>query len=63
MKELDFYAVAQIFQVTDNTIGHALKKLLLPGVRTGGKTQFDDVREARDTLNRWMELNPPTVAK
>lgn len=58
--ELDVYAVCKMFPVDDSTgcINHARKKLLVPGTRTGGKSFRDDIREARDTLNRWLELNP-----
>ena len=35
---------------------HASKKLLLSGVRTGGKSLEQDVKEARDSLNRWLEM-------
>jgi hypothetical protein len=59
MKEVDVYAVHQLFDVNDpsGAIQHASKKLLLSGVRTGGKSKYDDIREARDTLNRWLEIN------
>lgn len=61
LKEVDVYAVHMLFQIDDpsGAVQHASKKLLLSGVRTGGKNQFDDIREARDTLNRWLELNTP----
>jgi hypothetical protein len=61
LKELDVYAVHMLFEIDDSSgaIQHASKKLLLSGVRTGGKSQYDDVREARDTLNRWLELQNP----
>jgi hypothetical protein len=57
--ELDVYGVCQMFPVADDTgcINHARKKLLVPGTRTGGKSFYDDIKEARDTLNRWLELN------
>ncbi|HVH90847.1 MAG TPA: hypothetical protein VM783_05595 [Candidatus Acidoferrum sp.] len=60
---LDVYAVCQMFPVQDDTgcINHARKKLLVPGVRTGGKSMYKDVKEARDTLNRWLELNIPST--
>lgn len=60
--ELDVYAVCQMFPVDDpsGAINHARKKLLVPGVRTGGKSLLDDVREARDTLTRWLELQGDT---
>lgn len=58
--ELDVYGVCAMFPITDpsGAINHARKKLLVPGTRTGGKSLRDDIREARDTLNRWLELNP-----
>jgi hypothetical protein len=57
--EADVYIVHDRFEITDHSgcIHHASKKLLLSGVRTGGKSKYDDVREARDTLNRWLEIN------
>lgn len=58
---VDVYAVHQLFVINDpsGAIQHASKKLLLSGVRTGGKSVYDDIREARDTLTRWLEINPP----
>lgn len=63
LKEVDVYAVHMLFEIDDpsGAIQHASKKLLLSGCRTGGKSAFDDVREARDTLNRWLELNSPPI--
>lgn len=59
MTEIDVYAVHYLFDIQDpsGAIHHASKKLLLSGVRTGGKSKFQDIKEARDTLNRWLELN------
>lgn len=59
MTEIDVYAVHYLFDIQDpsGAIQHASKKLLLSGVRTGGKSKFQDIKEARDTLNRWLELN------
>lgn len=55
---LDVYGVHKLFNVQDPSgcIQHASKKLLLSGVRTGGKSAYNDIKEARDTLNRWLEL-------
>lgn len=63
LTEVDVYAVHKLFNIQDpaGAIQHASKKLLLSGVRTGGKTAFKDISEARDTLNRWLELNPETL--
>lgn len=56
---IDVYGICKLFPVKDDSgcIHHALKKLLVPGVRTGGKSFYNDIQEARDTLNRWLELN------
>lgn len=61
LDEVDVYQVHHLFNVQDPSgcIHHASKKLLLSGVRTGGKSKFDDIREARDTLNRWLQINDP----
>ena len=56
LDEVDVYRVLNLFDVTDHALGHAVKKLLLCGVRTGGKTHIQEVVEARDTLNRWVEM-------
>ena len=56
LDEVDVYRVLNLFDVTDHALGHAVKKLLLCGVRTGGKTPIQEVVEARDTLNRWVEM-------
>ena len=56
LDEVDVYRVLNLFDVTDHALGHAVKKLLLCGVRTGGKTTIQEVVEARDTLNRWVEM-------
>lgn len=59
-EELDVYLLLEIFEVTDHAIGHAIKKLLLAGVRSGGKPASKDIEEARDTLNRWLEIRSLT---
>ena len=60
MTEVDVYAIHFLFDIKDpsGAIHHSSKKLLLSGERTGGKTKYEDIKEARDTLNRWLELNP-----
>lgn len=59
LDEIDVYQVHNLFNIQDpsGAIQHASKKLLLSGVRTGNKTQYKDIQEARDTLNRWLEMN------
>lgn len=58
-KTVDTYMINRLFPVNDDTgaILHARKKLLIPGSRTGGKSMYDDIKEARDTLTRWLEMN------
>ena len=61
LAEIDVYAVHHLFQIQDcsGALQHASKKLLLSGVRTGGKSAYKDIKEARDTLTRWLQLNEP----
>lgn len=52
---VDIYRVLSLFGVTDQAIGHAIKKLLCPGER-GSKTKREDIQEAIDSLERWKEM-------
>lgn len=54
-KYIDIYRVLSLFGVTDQGIGHAIKKLVVAGGR-GAKDFRKDVTEARDTLNRVLEM-------
>ena len=56
LESIDIYRVLELFGVTDPAIQHAIKKQVIPGARTGGKTLKDDITEARDTLNRRIEM-------
>lgn len=55
---IDVYRVHELWQVDDPSgcLQHADKKILLSGVRTGGKPKVKDIMEARDTLTRWLEM-------
>jgi len=53
---IDVYAVTHAFGVTAKTIAHAIKKLLAPGKRIGGKTEEQDIGEAIWSLQRWQEM-------
>lgn len=59
MNEIDVYAVHKLFNIQDpsGAIQHASKKLLLSGARTGNKSAYKDIEEARDTLTRWLQLH------
>ncbi len=52
---IDVYRVLELFGVTDQALGHAIKKLLVAGGR-GHKDIEKDVQEAIDTLQRWQEM-------
>jgi hypothetical protein len=63
---VDVYRLLLMFDVTDPCLGHAIKKLLVPGGR-GTKDRSQDVAEAIVTLQRWQEIqaedNPTKVVK
>ena len=56
LKEIDIYRFLDLFGVTDQALGHAIKKLVVPGMRGGGKTSRKDIEEAIDTLQRKLEM-------
>lgn len=58
LKWLDVYQVCKLFPIKDDSgaISHARKKLLVCGGRGGGKNMLKDIKEARDTLNRYLEI-------
>ncbi len=56
LSHIDVYRVLDLFEVTDPCIQHALKKLLVPGGRTAGKSKDQDIQEAIVTLQRWQQM-------
>lgn len=56
LNSIDVYRVLDLFEVTDPCIAHAIKKLLAAGVRGAGKDQLQDVSEAIDSLNRYLQM-------
>lgn len=56
MSHLDVYAVLRLFEVDDGALAHALKKLLCAGKR-GAKDRTKDLKEARDSITRALELD------
>lgn len=56
LEKIDIYRFLDLFNVTDHAIGHAIKKLVIPGIRTGGKTTKQDLEEAMDTIKRKLEM-------
>ena len=55
LETVDVYRVLSLFQVTEPCIQHAIKKLLCAGDR-GDKSMIKDITEARDSLNRHLEM-------
>ena len=50
LEYIDVYQVLNLFSVNDHAKGHAIKKLLLSGNRTGKKTEEQDIQEAIELL-------------
>ncbi len=55
LETVDVYRVLSLFKVNDACIQHAIKKLLCAGDR-GDKSMIKDITEARDSLNRHLEM-------
>lgn len=59
---LDYYRVRELFplpaELQSARLDHAMKKLLVPGIRTGGKSFRKDIAEAYATLGQWLKDNP-----
>ena len=55
---IDVYGVHDLFGIQDESgcLQHASKKILLSGKRNGGKDLYQDIKEARDTLTRKLQL-------
>ncbi len=56
LRTVDIYRVLTLFGVTDPCVGHAVKKLLVAGGRGAGKNIEQDVREAVDSCNRYLQM-------
>lgn len=52
----DVYDVLKAFGITCPAQAHAIKKMLAPGQRSGGKSRKQDIEEAIWSLNRSLEL-------
>jgi hypothetical protein len=55
--EIDAFGVLQLFQLQDPSgcLHHSVRLML-----RSGTPEFKNVREARDTLTRWLQLNQGT---
>jgi hypothetical protein len=52
---IDVYRVLTLFDVDDPCIAHAIKKLLCAGER-GSKDTYEDIKEAIDSLKRYIDM-------
>ena len=52
---IDVYRVIQLWEVNDNAVAHALKKLLVAGKR-GAKDYRKDLTEAKESIERALEM-------
>ena len=56
LNSIDVYRVLELFNVTNPSIAHATKKLLVAGGRGAGKSIDKDIQEAIDSLVRWQAM-------
>lgn len=57
-RAIDTYRVDDLFPLPSSRLYHARKKLLVPGCRTGGKSVYNDLKEAHRTLGAWLAEQP-----
>ncbi len=56
---IDVYDILdRMFAPIPHVIGHAIKKLLVLGKRSGGKSPEHDANDAIWSINRWKEMQP-----
>jgi len=58
-QDMDVFAIHQLFEIQDfsGCIQQASTKLLLSSDNATCKPRVQDISDARDILNRWLELN------
>lgn len=61
LTHIDVYWVLRLFNVTDPCAQHAVKKLLADG--SGDKDRAENMREAWETLDRWVEMESESTHK
>lgn len=58
LNHIDIYRICWLYDVQDSSgaLHHAIKKILCAGSR-GYKNKCQDITEAREALDRWIEMN------
>jgi hypothetical protein len=59
---VDVYAVLDAFGVANPAVQHAIKKLLAPGQR-GAKSAIQDLKEARASIDRAIQMEETKPAQ
>ena len=49
---VDVYDILHAYEVPNHAVGHAIKKLLMPGERHASKDKVQDLQEAIDSIRR-----------
>jgi predicted Ser/Thr protein kinase len=62
LQYVDVYRVLQLFDVKDEPVAHAVKKLLCAGNR-GVKDKETDIKQAIDSLKRQLEMMQEDLLK
>ncbi len=52
---IDVYEAAVVFEITDPCLFHCFKKIVGPG--SGEKSKELEIREAKQSLERWLQIN------
>lgn len=55
LKRLDVYRVCDLWEIKRSAVAHAIKKLLCAGNR-GAKDYLKDLKEARDSIDREIQM-------
>jgi hypothetical protein len=57
---VDLYDIFDAYEVTDQAVGHAIKKLIMAGQR-GYKSEMEDLHEALVSVQRGIDIRNRTV--
>jgi hypothetical protein len=61
LKKMDPYRLQELYQMHP-CAEHVVKKMLVAGERSGGKSLDEDIQDCIDTLQRWQEMRAEDAA-